>query len=309
MRLHLFVPFLLPVLGTALLLQALKEIPRALLTKFTLFSQYSAASTCRGNHNSTSVGSPVYCGVESCPLISAADTEILFGFSNIDPGDTAGYLAADHTNGLLIISFRHTMTMANVITDWTISQVDASAACSGCLAHKGYWSAAVAVGQVLKRPIRHAKARYPDYGLAVTGHSLGGALATLYAVSLRNEGYNADFYTFGAPSIGNYVFAEFITNMSDSDRGRNYRITHLNDEVPKVLYRTSRAPALNLVVAEYSQSGPEYWITSAFEEPVTTADIQVLEGVNNEGGNLGRELGSLRDHLWYFGPTSFCLMP
>ncbi|KAL4906788.1 hypothetical protein BDW74DRAFT_189934 [Aspergillus multicolor] len=236
-------------------------ISSALLTNFTFLSQYSAASTCSGNFNSTSVGNPVHCGEESCPLVSAADTEILHGFSEIGPGDTAGY---------------------------------------------DFWKATVAVGQVLKRPVRKAKAIYPDYGLTVTGHSLGGALATLYAIFLRNEGYNEDFvssrhvspckatvghtdlslwYSFGAPSIGNFAFAEFITNTSSSDSGRNYCITHLSDEMPKVLYRTSRMPALNRVVAEYSQSAPEYWITSAYEEPVTTADIQVLEGVDNDLGN------------------------
>ncbi|KAL5002447.1 Alpha/Beta hydrolase protein [Aspergillus recurvatus] len=284
------------------------EVSPALLTNLTLLSQYSAASSCSENYKSSFAGSPVYCGPEICPLINGAETEILYRFSKIYPGDTAGYIAADHTNALLVISFRNTMTPTNLITDWTYHQVDASAACSGCLAHKGFWSAAAAADKALDEAVTDAKARYPEYELVVTGHSLGGALATLHVVFLRNKGVAADSYTFGAPSVGDYALADYITNGHSSDSGRNYHVTHLNDLFPKILYRASRTPGANWLVPEYSQSGPEYWITSGFGEPVTTADVQVLEGVDNDHGNLGREPGSLRDHLWYLGPTDACLL-
>lgn len=100
--------------------------------------------------------------------------------------------------------------------------------------------------------------------------------------------------------------ADYITNGRGSDNGRNYRVTHLDDIFPKMLYRASRMPVADWLVQEYSQSGPEYWITSGFGEPVTTADVQILEGVDNEQGNLGREPGSLRDHIWYMGATDAC---
>ncbi|KAL5049962.1 hypothetical protein BDW71DRAFT_204034 [Aspergillus fruticulosus] len=306
MPLSLLVLLSLPIFNSALSTLMPREITPALLTKLTLLSQYSAASSCSENHNSSFAGSPVYCAPETCPLIDGADTEILYGFSKIYPGDTAGYIAADHTNAFVVISFRNSMTLANLVTDWTCLQVDASAACPGCRAHKGFWSAAVAADKALYGAIRDAKARYPEYELTVTGHSLGGALATLQVVFLRNKGVAADFYTFGAPSVGDYAIADYITNGHGSDSGRNYRVTHLNDLFSKILYRASRTPGANLLVPEYSQSGPEYWITSGFGEPVTTADVQVLEGVDNDQGNLARESGSLKDHLWYLGPTDAC---
>ncbi|KAL4884801.1 aldehyde dehydrogenase family-domain-containing protein [Aspergillus karnatakaensis] len=262
-------------------------ISPSLLSSLTRFSEYSAASSCKANHNSSSIGLPVYCETGYCPFISSAYTEVLHVFSGIVPGDTTGYIAADHTNSLLIISFRDTMSDANRHTDFQIMQVDVSDTCSGCRAHIGFWMAASSAEQILVGSVEDSRARYPGYKIVVTGHSLGGAIATLYAVNLRSEGIDVDLYTFGAPSVGNFAFAEFITD-DGVQLGANYRVTHLDDEIPKVLYRASREPVVDLFVPEYSQSSPEYWITSRVKANVTVADVQVIEGVNNLEGNLGR---------------------
>lgn len=41
------------------------------------------------------------------------------------------------------------------------------------------------------KAIESADDSYPNYSLVVTGHSLGGAIATLAATQLRNEGHSA----------------------------------------------------------------------------------------------------------------------
>ena len=50
-----------------------------------------------------------------------------------------------------------------------------------------------------------------DFSILLTGHSLGGALATLAAydirVSLNVPPCQIECYTFGAPRVGNYAFA------------------------------------------------------------------------------------------------------
>ncbi|KAL3464320.1 Alpha/Beta hydrolase protein [Aspergillus heterothallicus] len=281
------------------------DIMPSLLDKFTLFSQYSAASSCFVNHNGSADGFPVYCDAGYCALLKTTETQVLYSFQGVLPGDTAGFIAADHTNKLLVISFRDTMSRINGRTDLEFLQMDASSACSGCRAHSGFWKAAGAALLRLARPLEDAHMKYPSYRIIMTGHSLGGALATMYAVFLRALEVYVDLYTFGAPSVGNEAFADAITTEWQGF-GVNYRVTHADDEVSKILYKLSRDSFTSLIVPEYSQSSPEYWITSAHGHPVTTADIQVIEGVNNVTGNLGGGFGNIQDHRWYMGNTSVC---
>lgn len=78
----------------------------------------------------------------------------------------------------------------------------------------------------------------PDAKLYVTGHSLGGALAALYAGMLH---YNSEtelveklaaVYTFGQPRVGDEGFAKYMRkNLADSCY---FRVVYCNDLVPRI---------------------------------------------------------------------------
>lgn len=70
--------------------------------------------------------------------------------------------------------------------------------------HQGFMDAYFAVRQPLLETIK----QYPDYALTLTGHSLGGAIATIAALDLQynltqHTGQAIELYTFGAPRVGN----------------------------------------------------------------------------------------------------------
>ncbi|PLB52573.1 alpha/beta-hydrolase [Aspergillus steynii IBT 23096] len=279
------------------------DVSSSVLEELTRNAQYAAATNCAANHNETSPGSAVYCDKGFCDLIAASDTEIIKGFWGLSPGDTTGYLALDRTHKRILLAYRGTVSDENGETDLKFQHVDASDACTGCKAHEGFWGASNAAIESLQSSVESAAKENPDYTITVIGHSLGGALATLGAVSLRNAGHTVDLYTYGAPSVGNYDFAKYITEQT---AGKNYRVTHTNDEVPKVLYRSSREWLLHLIVPEYSQSSPEYWVTSENGVIPTVSDIKFIEGVNNEDGNLSQGGITLNAHGWYLGNMSVC---
>lgn len=53
--------------------------------------------------------------------------------------------------------------------------------------------------------------KYKTAEVLVTGHSLGGAIATFAALEIRHSGYNVDhFYTFGCPRVGSSRFAKYF---------------------------------------------------------------------------------------------------
>lgn len=93
--------------------------------------------------------------------------------------------------------------------------------------HRGFVSAYFSVRESIHTYIKtHTTPR-----IIVTGHSLGGALATLCAVDLQ---YNfpkqiqIETYTFGAPRVGNAGFRESFNRRLP----RSYRIIYGMDIVP-----------------------------------------------------------------------------
>jgi acetyl esterase/lipase len=127
----------------------------------------------------------------------------------------------------------------------------------------------------------------------VTGHSLGGALARLCALSLRLDLGLPDVrvVTFGSPRVGNGVFAAWF----DSAVGPHWRFTHDRDIVP------SLPPGY----LWFAHVGGEVWVVDRLLRGRT------LVGVCADGGGAGEDarchasvchLGlcaSLADHLLY----------
>ncbi len=65
----------------------------------------------------------------------------------------------------------------------------------------------------------------------VTGHSLGGSIATIFALKLAMMGYNVELVTFGSPRVGNEFFSEITDKALD---GRIARFVNPGDFIPTV---------------------------------------------------------------------------
>ncbi|KAK9825140.1 hypothetical protein WJX81_003571 [Elliptochloris bilobata] len=88
----------------------------------------------------------------------------------------------------------------------------------------------------------------------LTGHSLGGALAVVFAAALRQAHPQmgeriGGVVTFGAPRVGDAAFAQ---RFDDAFGGRAFRVTHGADIIPHVPPRW----------LEYEHCGRERYITS-----------------------------------------------
>lgn len=206
--------------------------------------------------------------------------------------DVAGYVAVDHTNKVIVVSFRGSTTIDAWLTNFDFGTTNTDI-CSGCTAHRGFWNSWVDARSRVTPAVKQASASYPNYKITVAGHSLGGAIASLAAAQLRNSGFAVALYNFGSPRIGGSKISSYISNQS----GGNFRVTHWNDPVPKV----------PLLTMGYVHTSPEYYINKPNKQDVDTGDIQVYEGATNLfKGNQAWLVPDVEAHRWYFGSMYSC---
>ncbi|MBK8553691.1 MAG: hypothetical protein IPL53_22620 [Ignavibacteria bacterium] len=74
------------------------------------------------------------------------------------------------------------------------------------------------------------------YKMYITGHSLGGMLATVLSAWFVDVGYSSKFslktYTFAAPSAGNQQFVDHYTSIFQAANAESHRVINPNDLVP-----------------------------------------------------------------------------
>ena len=81
--------------------------------------------------------------------------------------------------------------------------------------------------------------------ILVTGHSLGGALATFAGVELQKRFTNVILYTFGSPRTGDQGWTDYAMRTVQGYQ----RVTHYNDIVPH----------LPMVIQGFNHAGTEVW--------------------------------------------------
>lgn len=101
--------------------------------------------------------------------------------------------------------------------------------CTGCAVNEGFLLSERSIIASLTQNLTGLVAFYSNPKIIVTGHSLGGALATLTIIDLLIAGFtNIELMNFGSPKVGNLPFAEYASNLI----GDRYRVTHYQDIVP-----------------------------------------------------------------------------
>lgn len=171
--------------------------------------------------------------------------------------------------------------------------------CRGCWAHLGFLYAYGEIVNTVNSSLASATKLFPSYKITVAGHSLGGAVATLLGMHLRDVGYELDVYTYGSPRVGNEALAQYVTR-SHPGKGHDYRMTHVADLV-------TRLPPIN---RGFRHTSPEFWLRPGPSARVgyDYAEVQECKGFANGACNAGAAwwVLDITAHLYYLVAISHC---
>lgn len=202
---------------------------------------------------------------------------------------------ADH----LVVAFRGTESPATLdgIKDWLLTDAmnllivpegrlgtDFIAAGVGARFHKGFMDALAEIWSPLLAKVQ-AELAAADRPLWITGHSLGGAMATLAGwLFLRKMIPVHQMYTYGAPMIGNAAAARAL---DQEYSGKMFRYVNAPDPVP-------RLPTMSLIANSFHHVEREVPLGAAADSASTLAMLQsfaseTVDGVLN---------ASLADRIW-----------
>ncbi|KAG2127523.1 Alpha/Beta hydrolase protein [Suillus clintonianus] len=205
---------------------------------------------------------------------------------------TQGFVARDDTRNELVVSFRGSREIASAMIDTSLvlsplrgpglpKNTDAHV-------HTGFLYAFRSVGERVLNVLREQFEKYPEYEVAVSGHSLGGAIACIAALSIRNSFPDAALrlFTFGQPRTGDHSFAELVESVIGMDN--IFRAVHSFDGVPTMIPTR----------LGYKHHATEYW---QFTEPPAPRHVRRCVGSEDPEGSASiPSTGINLPHMVYF---------
>jgi len=196
--------------------------------------------------------------------------KLVGSFSNLLTS-TRGYVALDDERKEIVVAFRGSQQIADFLTDGNLLLIPFTSpgvtlnSTDLAEAHAGFLIAYNSVSRSVVSTVRAQLEVHPDYSIVSTGHSLGGALASIGSVSLKSHfpSTRVRLFTFGQPRTGNFAYADLVESMVGV--ANLYRGVHTWDGVPTMVDE-----ALG-----YRHHGTEYW---QFKEPPNRSTTRSCSG-------------------------------
>lgn len=140
------------------------------------------------------------------------------------------------SNDRIIVAFRGTNTSSDWISDAIARQSPFVFVRESGLVHQGFLNIYRSARKQIMETLSKLSSQKQLY---ITGHSLGGALATLCAADVAvNTRFRAPaVYTYASPRVGNPVFVDTFNRLC-SNRQRIYNANDLVPQLPTILYKS-----------------------------------------------------------------------
>ncbi|XVF38649.1 hypothetical protein REPUB_Repub20aG0120600 [Reevesia pubescens] len=205
----------------------------------------------------------------------------------------------------IIIAFRGTqeLIIQNWVEDLFWKQLDLNyPGMPDAMVHHGFYTAYhnTTIRPGILNAVKEAKEFYGDLDVMVTGHSMGGAMASFCALDLtvNHKVKNVQAITFGLPRIGNAAFASYYSKFVPN----TIRVTNDHDMVPHLPPYYSYFPQKT-----YHHFPREVWLYNLGLGSLVYRVEKVCDG-SGEDPDCSRSVtgNSIADHLNYYGVDLMC---
>ncbi|EGO25983.1 hypothetical protein SERLADRAFT_388749 [Serpula lacrymans var. lacrymans S7.9] len=206
---------------------------------------------------------------------------------------TQGFVVRDDKRKEIIVAFRGSQNISHVLLDSQILMsplnIPGLSQADDARVHSGFLFAFNSVASTVLNTVKVQFNAHPAYSLISTGHSLGGSLASIGAISMKSNFPNAHvkLFTFGQPRTGNGAFATLVEHILSPSN--IFRAVHTFDGVPTML-----SPQLG-----YVHHATEYW---QFIEPPSPKNVKQCSGGEDPDGSASVPTTGINiPHMVYFG--------
>ncbi|KAI0279341.1 Alpha/Beta hydrolase protein [Russula aff. rugulosa BPL654] len=210
-----------------------------------------------------------------------------------------GFVVRDDRRQEIVVAFRGSHELADMVTDGNLVLIPLVSRGieknNTASVHAGFLISYNSVRAVVVHVVRDQLLAFPNYTVVISGHSLGGSLASIAAVSVKSNIPSAAvrLFTYGQPRTGNAAYAdlvEYIVGSNNIFRGKFPSSARAQfDGVPTMVPE-------NL---GYHHHAHEYW---QFEEPANSSTIRRCEGQEDpECSHSIPSTGINPAHVVYFG--------
>ncbi|KAL4435114.1 hypothetical protein ABPG74_003607 [Tetrahymena malaccensis] len=209
--------------------------------------------------------------------------------------NSQGFCGYNPVQNQIVIAIRGTDNLNNWITNLKAFPVDFPS-CVECQIHMGFRDHAQSVQEDINLCVKSILKQYINAKIVITGHSLGGAIATLVSIEVLKYLKTKDqvsVYTFGAPKIGNQNFVDYLNQQIPN----SYRIVNYYDAVPHLPFKQ---------ILDFKHHGYEIWMTN----PDSLNQFKVCHSQQLEHQGCSSQVSllnfSIKNHISYFGIYTGC---
>ncbi|GMH33064.1 hypothetical protein BSKO_00898 [Bryopsis sp. KO-2023] len=195
-----------------------------------------------------------------CALADIEEEDVLmaeWGNSQYRP---CHYVAIDRKRRRVMVVIRGSLETGDVITDVTGQPLSVTIGGTSGTVHIGVMSAATYVQCSIQDALKEAAEKVPGWPLLITGHSLGGGVAVLLTMLLREEG-SLNFKTVRGVGIG--PASVVSEELAEQCRGFFTSVINRSDVVPRLSCASVEALLLELTNASPATKAVQGLVQSA----------------------------------------------